>query len=96
MAKNRVKQRKNRKNKHSQMSSLSPLIIHNGATGATGATGTSDESDNESNESCEFYDDGRCLIGMDTDFCNKSCAFCSNRSGSTPPYGSKYMRGGRL
>ena len=48
------------------------------------------------NMGCEFHEDGRCLIGHDMTFCNTNCAYASNSPCSTPPYGSRYMRGGRL
>lgn len=52
------------------------------------------------NSGCEFCDDSgdtlRCRIRMDTFYCSRHCAFATNALGSLPPYGSKYMRGGRL
>lgn len=48
------------------------------------------------NKDCEFYEDGECLIQMDMTYCGKDCAFATDNPGSTPPYGSKYMRGGKL
>lgn len=49
------------------------------------------------NRECEFYDDeGGCMIGSDIMFCGRYCSFASNNPLATPPYGTKYMRGGRL
>lgn len=52
------------------------------------------------NTECNFCSvrDGRCYckIKMDTFFCSSKCAYATNNPGALPPYGTKYMKGGKL
>ena len=49
------------------------------------------------NPDCEFYDIDQnriqCKIGRDMYHCSKECMSASDRPGSLPPYGTKYMNG---
>ena len=49
------------------------------------------------NPDCEFYDVDQnriqCKIGRDMYHCSKECMSASDRPGSLPPYGTKYMNG---
>ena len=52
------------------------------------------------NTACDFCTvrDGQChcKIKMDTYFCSENCAFATNNPVGLPPYGTKYMKGGKL
>lgn len=49
------------------------------------------------NRRCEFHDvnDRKdiCMIGMDVEYCSEDCAFATTNPLSTPPYGSRYIKG---
>lgn len=85
--KNRKRQREHRREKY--------RAAHSEASTAK-AVSEPLPDDKEPNTACEFYEEGRCLIQMDTGFCSRTCAFATNAVCSTLPYGTKYMRGGRL